>query len=304
MNTIVTTSINEPTEAILKYLNKPDWEMVMVADLKTPAVPWYTLAETYHNLDFVSVERQEAEFSELSKTIGWNSIQRRAIGYVIAYRMGADVIASVDDDNIPYDSWGENLLLGKEVEIDCLHHEVAFDPLSVTDFSHLWHRGYPLQLISEKNNIKYLGTIKRKFLVQADLWDGDPDVDAIGRLVYHPDVKFKEEKPYCSDVPSPFNTQNTFFTREAIKNYYLFPGIGRMDDIWGAYDLQARFPGCVVYNKASVFQKRNPHNMSKDLQAELLGYVHSLDVIKNGVESYLPDQAKRFREAYIHACSD
>lgn len=297
MNAIVSTTINPPTEAILKYLEKP-WEVYIVGDLKTPETVYEDLQEKYPNLHYLNTAYQVYIYPELSEIIGWNSIQRRAIGFVEAYRAGAEIIASVDDDNIPYDFWGENLLLGKEIEVDCLHHEVAFDPLSVTSENHLWHRGYPLQLIKNKNHIDFLGTVKRTFMVQADLWDGDPDVDAIGRLTYHPEVKFLQERPYCADVPSPFNTQNTFFTREAIRQYYLFPGIGRMDDIWGAYDLQARFPGCVVYNRASVYQKRNPHDATKDIQAEMLGYMHSLEVIKNGVEDYLPQQAKDFRKAY------
>ena len=56
-------------------------------------------------------------YPELSDAIGWNSIQRRNIGLLYAYEQGADVIATVDDDNIPYDDWGQNLLVGQTVDL-------------------------------------------------------------------------------------------------------------------------------------------------------------------------------------------
>ena len=33
---IVTTTINEPTEATLKYCQKKDWDFIIVGDTKTP----------------------------------------------------------------------------------------------------------------------------------------------------------------------------------------------------------------------------------------------------------------------------
>ena len=74
--------------------------------------------------------------------------QRRNIGFIEAYNLGADVIATVDDDNIPYENWGQNLYVGLETECD--HYEAengVFDPLSVTNSNFLWHRGYPVELI-------------------------------------------------------------------------------------------------------------------------------------------------------------
>ena len=37
----------------------------------------------------------------------------------------------------------------------------------------------------------------------------------------------------------PFNSQNTFLKGSLLKDYFMFPHIGRMDDIWAAYYLQA-----------------------------------------------------------------
>ena len=35
-----------------------------------------------------------------------------------------------------------------------------------------------------------------------------------------------------------------------------------------------------MFSPASVFQERNPHDLSKDLEAEMIGYKHTLDFCK------------------------
>ena len=175
---IVTTTINSPTTATKKFAEiakRDGWTFVVVGDTKTPH-------SEYEELDciYLSPEKQESLNKELSDSIGWKSIRRRNMGFLYAYQQGADVMASVDDDNIPYDSWGKELYVGKEIEIDLWESKNGyFDPLSPTNTSDLWHRGYPLSLVPTKNDIEYKGKVKRKVLVQADLWDGDPDIDAI-----------------------------------------------------------------------------------------------------------------------------
>ena len=52
---------------------------------------------------------------ELSDSIGWKSIRRRNMGFIKAYEMGADIMATVDDDNIPNDDWGKEIFVGSEI---------------------------------------------------------------------------------------------------------------------------------------------------------------------------------------------
>ena len=273
---IIITTIQGPTEATLKFSKKKEWTLVVVGDKKTPH-------EEYGKIDCVYLhpDEQQKLYPKLSSLIGWNTIQRRNIGFLYAYHQGADIVATVDDDNIPYESWGEDLLVGKEVEVDTYESQNGiFDPLSVTNTPDLWHRGYPLQKVSSKNNISYLGKQKRKVLVQADLWDGDPDVDAVCRITKNPIVKYDITSPFGSAQISPFNSQNTFLHREVLPYYMVLPFVGRMDDIWGAYLLLEKFPECVVYNKASVYQDRNEQDLSRNLEAEVIGYKHTLDFLQ------------------------
>lgn len=285
--TIVTTTINEPTVAILKYISLAErfgWAFVIVGDQKTPHNSYLKLAAAHDCVAYLPPAAQERKYKVLSDLIGWNCIQRRNIGFIEAHESGAEVIATVDDDNIPYDTWGQNLAFGQKAPVALFHSpSIVFDPLSVTVNHRLWHRGFPIQFLSDRLKSKFLARIipgEDQVMVQADLWDGEPDVDAIARIAMGPfDVQFPEE-PFMATAPGPFNSQNTFIRREALPYYFMFPHIGRMDDIWASYVLQRQFPDSVVYGRASVYQARNDHDLSKDLEKEMIGYKNNKEFVE------------------------
>ena len=289
---IVCTSINKPTLAIKKFDSMKDWKLVIVGDKKTPKN--YKLK----NGVYLSPKNQEKIDKKLSDLIGWNCIQRRNFGILYAWKNGADIVAVVDDDNIPYKNWGKKLLLNNKVKTNFYKTNAeAFDPISVTNHKYLWHRGFPIQILNKRNKLK-----KQKKIIeadiQADFWDGDPDIDAICRMEHHPNCKFKKECfPLASNKISPFNSQNTFISKKVLPYYFLFPHIGRMDDIWASfYVISKGFK--VVYNKASVFQKRNEHDLTKDMLKEFIGYENNLNLIKdlkkniNNINSYIPERSR------------
>ncbi|MFZ0961347.1 MAG: hypothetical protein WAO35_10630 [Terriglobia bacterium] len=295
MNAIVTTTIYPPTKAIKLFDDKADWHLIVIGDKKTP--PDYRLDRGV----YVSPKEQESYDKDLSDAIGWNCIQRRSFGLLFAYDMGAEIVAVVDDDNIPYDYWGQHLMVGREVEVNHYQTDLpAFDPIGATNMPHLWHRGYPLQLLPRRD----YKAISRKSMhvdVQADFWNGDPDIDAICRMEHAPECDFDPKYfPLASNRISPFNSQNTFLLRKVLPHYFMFPHIGRMDDIWASYYVQAK--GCqVAYGKASVYQARNEHDYVVDMRQEYLGYEHNLKLIRDlsvdaeRIEWYLPpDSARAF----------
>lgn len=274
---IVTTTINEPTTATKKFAANPNWTLIVVGDKKTPHNAYEKL-----NCIYLHPDEQERRYKELSDSLGWNTIQRRNMGFIYAHEMGADIVATVDDDNIPYDDWGTDLYVGSEIEVDIWEAENGyFDPLSVTNRNDLWHRGYPIELLRTKNNVEYKGKTKRKVLIQADLWDGDPDIDAMCRLTKKPIVKYDNHKPYGSmNQPSPFNSQNTFLARTVIPHYMVLPFVGRMDDIWISYMMHDLFPNSMVYNRPSVYQDRNKQDLVRNLENEIIGYRNTLPLTK------------------------
>ena len=190
---IITTTINEPTEATIKFCeiaDKKDFTFVIVGDTKTPHESYQKLVENYLNVVYLTPVKQEHLYPELSEIIGWKTIQRRNIGLVYAYQSGAEIIATVDDDNIPYEFWGDNILLGQEIEVDEYENLSCpyFDAISTTEHNDLWHRGFPIEYLQVKNNIEYKGKTKIIPMIQAEFWDGDPDIDAICRLSKKPIV--------------------------------------------------------------------------------------------------------------------
>lgn len=305
MKYIVTTTINEPTIATKKFCkiaDEKDWMFVVVGDTKTPHESYYKLKEEHKNFVYLHPEDQEAMYRKLSETIGWRSIQRRNIGLVYAYDLGAEVIATIDDDNIPYDNWGDNVMIGQWKEVDVYDHKIytVFDPLSPTFYDDLWHRGYPIELVPNKNEIEYKGKQYREVLIQADFWDGDPDIDALCRLSKMPICKFEDFEPFASNQIAPFNSQNTFLHRSVIPYYAVLPHAGRMDDIWGAYIVQKYFPKSVVYNKATVYQDRNEQDLVTNLENEVIGYRGTLNLI-NDLDNYyehLPEATQKFWDVW------
>ncbi len=289
---IVTTTIQSPTEATLQYSQIDNWKLIVVGDKKTPHEEYQEL-----NCIYLTPEDQEDLNKDLSDSIGWNCIQRRNLGFLYSYLNGAEVVATVDDDNIPYDFWGEDVYIDKEIDVEIFESENGyFDPLSTTNHNDLWHRGYPIEKVPTKNNIKSIGIEKRKVLVQADLWNGDPDIDAICRLSKQPEVNFNIKKPFASNQISPFNSQNTFLSREVLPFYMMYPKVGRMDDIWASYTVQKQFPNSVIYNKATVYQERNEHDIVLDLEREIIGYRNTLNLLENKYN--IPDNVQHSFEIY------
>lgn len=297
---IVTTTINEPTEATLLYANMPDWHLIVVGDTKTP----HEMYRQLKNITYLSPEDQERLNKPLSDAIGWKSIRRRNLGFLHAYLEGADILATVDDDNIPYESWGKNLLVGSNVEVEIYEDQSGFfDPISVTEHKSLWHRGFPIQLVS-KRSPKLLGRKKVDCLIEASFWDGDPDIDAICRLTQSPTVKFQPFHPFSSINLMPFNSQNTFIHRDLIPEYLMIPHIGRMDDIWGAYMLQKRIKRkdpYIIYSPATVYQARNDHDLTEDMRQEMIGYSCNPKILNESVESLVPKDSVIAIEAYRRA---
>ncbi len=303
---IVTTTIYSVSAALKNFATFKDWFLIIVGDKKTPHEEYIKFENDNSNVLYMTPKYQEENWKEMSDLIGWNKIGRRNIGYLEALKRGGEIIASVDDDNIPLDNWDKDIIIGKKTNVYYYEtDDIAFDPIGVTNYKELWHRGYPIQLLHGRNN-RY--KITRKTIipdVQAMFWNGDPDIDAVCRLEHKPMCFFDDKYfPIATNTFSPFNSQNTLFSREALKKYMVIPFIGRMDDIWGGYYLES-LGFKVVYTKATVFQDRNIQNLTTNLVNEYIGYEKSLDLLKKlkedpeNIYKFLPDEAKQCFKKYL-----
>jgi len=92
---IATTTINPPTEALLKYASF-GMEVIVAGDLKTQ----HNLFQNIPNVTYIHPNYQESKYKKLSDLIGWNCMERKNMAILEAYSRGADYIALIDDDNI------------------------------------------------------------------------------------------------------------------------------------------------------------------------------------------------------------
>lgn len=271
---IATTTINKPTKALKLFAKNKNCKLIVSLDKKSKNFE-------LKNSIVLSTKYQEKKWPRLSKLVGWNCIQRRNFAILEAYERGAEKIALIDDDNIPYNNWFKNIFLNKQIKCNEIKtNKKIFDPVGYTNHSNLWHRGLPLELV---NNRKYKKAKKQliKPDIQANFWNGDPDIDAVCRMIFKPECNFKKNLfPFFSKKISPFNSQNTLITRKVIKDYFLFPHIGRMDDIWASFYVTSK-KYRVLYNEPTVYQQRNVHNLIKDFKDEYIGYVNSLKLVES-----------------------
>ena len=296
---IVTTTINPPTDALLKYSKLEGWTVIVAGDLKTN----HDLFRSLENVIYLSPEDQEQKYPKLSELIGWRCIQRRNLAILEAYNLGADLIGIIDDDNIPYEDWGLDLMINKEVEVNYYTIEdTVFDSMGALDgYNHLWHRGFPLEKLPFRDySNKTKKTITPK--IQAIYWNGEPDVDAVCRMIYNPRCEFNDNNfPLSSNKPSPFNSQNIIISRDIVKDYFLFPFIGRMDDIWAAYYVQSK-GNQVVFSKPGVLSDRTlgtvgRYSMIEDMKREYIGMenntklLNDLAINPDNIKNYLPEQS-------------
>lgn len=275
---IVVTTINHPTKAIQKIAEivaTGEWRCVVVGDKKTPN-GWST-----PGIEYLSYDEQIREFGHLAELLPANHYCRKNLGYVYAINNGAEVILETDDDNIPYECFGKEVL--EEVSGDLISGVKWANVYKHFTHQLIWPRGNPLDTIHESGKIT--GSCIGRAPVQQFLADGDPDVDAVYRLIFKDPLNFIKREPiflkegtWCS-----FNSQNTLFLKEAFPLLYLPCHVSfRMTDIWRSFVAQV----CLwsnnqqlVFRNATVLQERNEHNLMRDFSDEVDGYLNNKRIV-------------------------
>lgn len=275
---IVVTTINPPQpaiEAISNLCAKDGWRCVVVGDKKTP-VKWSS-----NNIDYLSIEDQKQLYPELAEMLPYNHYCRKNIGYLYAASKSADVILETDDDNIPLGNFGMKLnerilgrLVGNATWVNV--YKYFTDAL-------IWPRGNPLDSIHEKGSI-----LNQEYAtdcpVQQYLADGDPDVDAIYRLLFKDELHFENNSPVLLEKGAwcSFNSQNTLFFRNFFPLLYLPCFVSfRMTDIWRSFVAQAVLWSegkHLSFSPSTVVQVRNQHRLMKDFEDEVVGYLNNREI--------------------------
>lgn len=269
---LIITSIAEPTAAVLAYAAMPDWHVVLVGDRKGPH------RVTDPRITFLDIGQQQRSGFAYAAHCPENHYARKNLGYLHAMAQGAEIIAETDDDNLPLAGWG--------AEVDFSPRAVAqatggryFNAYRAFTDEPVWPRGFPLREICRPAGAAVGGTpAPAEVAVWQELADEDPDVDAIYRLTRGGKVTFRPGRRIVlgPGVYCPFNSQNTFWRREAFAALFLPGRVGmRYCDILRGYVAQRLFWAQsfrLGFGPATVRQLRNEHDLMRDFADEQVMY--------------------------------
>jgi hypothetical protein len=274
LGTIVITTIQGPTASVLSMAQAAATQgmgLLLVGDRKTPSVEWPAGCE------FMGIEAQVASGFRLAALLPENHYARKNLGYLLAIARGAPFLFDTDDDNAPLPQWAR-----RNAEVQARECEARGWINAYRWFSdeHVWPRGLPLECAAAGQPAPALGaSAQRRAPVQQGLADGSPDVDAVWRLLLDRDIRFRDgdsvflpEGAWC-----PFNSQSTWWYPEAYALMYLPSLVSfRMTDIWRSFVAQRclwAMDSGVVFHGPEMFQDRNPHNLLRDFEQEVPGYL-------------------------------
>ncbi len=228
---VVVTSISAPNrvlESIADGCSRRQYPFWVIGDTASP--PEFNLP----GCRFLSIEDQLKTGFEFAAGCPIRHYARKNIGYLSAIADGVNILIETDDDNHPTaDFW-----LPRSIS-----HRAATlrDKGWVNVYKHftdgqIWPRGFPLNWVM--NASPPTGTSPETELlcpIQQSLTDGNPDVDAVYRLLFPLPVNFKKAPAIAISRGTwcPFNSQNTTWFSEAFPLLYLPAYCSfRATDIW------------------------------------------------------------------------
>lgn len=279
----VVTTIQNPTPAVRILHNRltdVDGRLIVAGDVKGPA-SW-----TLPGSVFLSFSDQLSSGFSLAEKLPTGHYARKNIAYLTAVREGASVLYETDDDNAPLDIWKP-----RTCEVPVLRglnpavHEWVNVYRAFTDDPSIWPRGFPLDKIGASSEMSFYELDgSRHAPVQQGLVNGSADVDAVWRLTQDRAVEFDPNLPVWlgNGQWCPFNTQSTWWWPEAFPLLYVPSFCSfRMCDIWKSFVAQRCLWAMgfgLVFHAPEVFQERNEHNLMKDFEDEVPGYLHNTHI--------------------------
>ena len=292
---VVVTSISRPNDvlsALAAGAAKSGARFVLIGDSSSPA------DFQLQGCEYYSLERQLALPFAYARLCPQRHYARKNIGYLAAIECGAEIIRDTDDDNAPLAGFWNPPPRQNRVP-------VFADPGWANVYrwfsdALIWPRGLPLDQIHRALPVfESLAIQTVDAPIQQGLAAGDPDVDAIFRLIQpQADQQFADRRVALgAGTWCPFNSQNTTWHRDAFPLMYLPAHCSfRMTDIWRSFVAQRiawENEWNIVFHEATVRQERNWHDLMRDFRDEVPGYVHN-DAIKRALSSLklVPGAAK------------
>lgn len=301
---VITSIAGDQNPVLKKYAEESvlhDANFILIGDTKSP--------DNFYlkNCDYYSIKDQARINQIFAEKIPVRHYSRKNLGYLVAIKSGAERIVETDDDNLPIsDFWNFRNPVGKP------QTNMAKGWVNVYRYfteENIWPRGLPLDFI-KKAVPGLMDGKERVSPIQQGLADGNPDVDAVYRLVQNEkDIQFRKGEVALSHGSwCPFNSQNTTWFPDAYPLLYLPSYCSfRMTDIWRSFVAQRIAWTCgweVLFHSATVFQERNEHDLMKDFSDEVPGYMNNKTIaeelekldLKNGIENIPDNMLKSYRK--------
>ena len=304
MGITVITTIQAPTPSLRQMADaglRHGLRTIAVGDRKTPDAEWPD------GTDFLSLPDQRKTGYGLADQLPENHYARKNIGYLLAMSRGAEVIFDTDDDNAPMLTWKKR---GLQVQARPCATKNWVNVYKWFTGEQIWPRGFPLEQVRSQTTPPELGvSMVCDAPIQQGLANGSPDVDAIWRLTLDREMTFRDGDSVLLQAGAwcPFNSQSTWWFPEAYPLMYLPSFVSfRMTDIWRSFIAQrclwAQGHG-VVFHGPEMFQERNPHNLLRDFEQEIPGYLNNSKICEV-LENLLLSNKLEDAGANLHRCYD
>jgi hypothetical protein len=272
---LVVTSISAPNpvlQSLAEGCSREGVRFLVIGDRGSPA--------EFHlkGCEFFDVPTQQQSGLRYAELCPLKSYTRKNIGYLMAIRDGAQIIVETDDDNFPRPAFWSP----RERSVATRHLEGSGWVNAYRYFSDsgIWPRGLPLMEVQKA--VPAYDELPAGDLdcpIQQGLADMNPDVDAIYRLLHTLPQNFRRDRRLAlgSGAWCPFNSQNTTWWPDAFPLLYLPAHCSfRMTDIWRSFVAQriAWVNGwSLLFHEPTVWQERNEHNLLRDFEDEIPGYL-------------------------------
>lgn len=276
----VLTTIQPPTASVRRLaarLEAAGARLVVAGDRKGP--------ERFDlpGVEFLGLAAQLESPFELARKLPTGHYARKNVGYLHAIRAGAACIYETDDDNAPLPGWGlrEETVAGvREVGACPARAGRWVNVYRYFTGENVWPRGLPLDEIGSAPPTQN-GAGPRWSPVQQGLVNGSPDVDALWRLTQDRALDFADVGSVYLGPGNwcPFNTQSTWWWPAAYALLYVPSHCPfRMCDIWRGLVAQRclwEMGAGVCYHGPEVVQARNAHDLMRDFEDEMPGYLQN-----------------------------
>lgn len=250
-------------------------QLVIIGDVKTPRWNLKAVPKFVH---YFSIEEQAKKWPTLSDLLPLNHYARKNLAYLWALENDVSILLDTDDDN-----YADSDVFEKA---DQNYRKYKGKSEWVNTYAHfgrpeIWPRGLPLD-----EAFKPLGSTEQtsedpNWQCFQSIVDGDPDLDAIGRMLNPQNHIFEDFEALVLGTENfcPTNSQATLWRRPLLPFLYLpITSSFRMTDIWrgiiiSGYQKANGFS--TIFGKLGFKQERNEHNLLSDFVDEIPGHLHN-----------------------------